>query len=184
MEKHEAWPALLDWAQRWTQAEPENALAWYVLGRAYGELKRYPEAIAAYRQDLRLSPEDAFAHNNLGNAYRNSRRHLDSLQAYRAALRIKPGYIQAWQNFAAAYYELKGVAGVSLALGQLHASDPELAEAWRKLAVEYVQSRDARVADEAIKVLRGLDEGQRERMFEILLASVGTSWSQANTRFP
>jgi len=47
---------LLDWAGRWTRAEPGNATAWFALGRAYSKLRRYPEAIEAYRRDLAIEP--------------------------------------------------------------------------------------------------------------------------------
>jgi len=54
----------------------------------------------------------------------------------------------------------------------LSACDPELAEAWRKLIIEYSLSRDPRVAQKAIDVLRGLDADKRRHMFNILFGNV------------
>ncbi len=165
------WHGLLDWGRRWTQVWPADATAWFVLGRAYSKLHRYPEAADAYRAALRIQPGYIHALINLGNVYRESRMLREALSAYRDAARIDPGYVQAWHNLGLTFIALKGIAGVTRALQELHAKDPLLAEAWRKLAIEYSLSRDQNVARKAIDVLRDVDAGQRERMFEILFAS-------------
>jgi len=56
------------------------------------------------------------------------------------------------------------------ALQKLQATDPALADAWRRLAIDYSITGDERVAQEAVRVLRGLNEAQRRRMFGILFA--------------
>lgn len=172
LERQEDWPGLLDWGQRWTRDEPGNALAWYVLGRANSELQRYPEAIAAYQENLRLDATDVYAHTNLGNAYRNSRRYLEAMQAYRDAVRLKSDCVRSWHNLGLTFYTLKGVPGVNQALQRLRETDPQLADAWQKLAIEYSISKDERVARQAIRVLSGLEPARRERMFEILFTSL------------
>ena len=67
--KAKDWNGLLAHGQRWTQAEPENFVAYFALGHAYGGLERHDEAIAAYREALRINPEYIGAWYNLGNAY-------------------------------------------------------------------------------------------------------------------
>lgn len=170
LERRSDWPGLLAWGQAWAQADARNPLAWFVQGRALGELGRLPEAITAYQQNLRLAPGDVWARNNLGNAYRDSGRPREAMQAYRAAVEIDPDYIQAWHNLGLTFYLSKGQAGVAQALQKLQATDPELAQVWRTLAVEYSITRDMRVAREAVRVLRGLSEAERTRMFGILFA--------------
>lgn len=169
LERHENWPALLHLGQQWSQAEANNPLAWFVLGRAYAELKRYPEAIEAYRRNLRIDPLDSYAHNNLGNSHHAIRQFPEAMAAYHAAVRADPDYLLAWRNLGQTFYELKGPAGVAQALQKLQASDPALAEAWRNLAATYALTRNGRVERQAIQVLRGLSPRQRERMFAILL---------------
>ena len=170
LEKRADWPGLLAWGQAWAQADVRNPIAWFVQGRALGELRRFAEAIAAYQQNVRLAPGDVFARNNLGNAYRDSGHPREAMQAYRAAVEIDPDYIQAWHNLGLMFYLTKGQAGVTQALQKLQAIDPALAEVWRALAVEYSITRDERVAREAVRVLRGLSEAERARMFGILFA--------------
>jgi tetratricopeptide (TPR) repeat protein len=171
-EQRRDWQGLMDIGRHWTEAEPRNATAWFVLGRALGQMNRYPEAISAYRKDLEIEPRDLNGRNNLGNLYRDSRRFAEAMHAYRDAVRINPDYMPAWYNLALTFYQLNGMAGVSQALQQLHAVDPQLADAWYKLAIQYLQTHDARVAQEAVKVLHGLNQASREKMFGILLAGV------------
>lgn len=168
LEKRADWPGLLAWGHTWAQADAKNPLAWFVQGRALGELGRFAEAIAAYQQNLRFAPGDVYARNNLGNAYRDSGRPREAMQAYRAAVETDPDYIQAWHNLGLTFYLTKGQAGVTQALQKLQASDPALADVWRTLAIEYSITRDERVARQAVRVLRGLSEAERARMFGIL----------------
>jgi tetratricopeptide (TPR) repeat protein len=172
LERNKDWQGLLDLGRRWIQIEPANATAWFVLGRANSSMKRFPEAIAAYQQNLNLDPGDVSALNNLGNAYRDSKQLRDAIAVYRHAVQIAPDYIPTWHNLSIAFYDLKGAAGVTLALQKLDASYPEAAEAWRRLVIEYALSRDARVAKKAIEVLRGLDADKRRLMLEALFVSI------------
>jgi len=172
LERQQNWRALLALGHHWTQSEPKNATAWFVLGRAYSKTQRYPEAIEAYRRNLKIEPNDVHALNNLGNVYRDSRLPREAMLAYRDAVRIKPDYVEAWHNLGLSFFNLKGAAGVTQALQHLHASDPRLAEAWRNLAIEYSLTRDQRVARKAINVLRGLDAEKRQQMFDILFSTV------------
>jgi tetratricopeptide (TPR) repeat protein len=48
-------------SRKWTNGDPENADAWYELGSAYNELKRYNEAIETLRKALRINQEHANA---------------------------------------------------------------------------------------------------------------------------
>jgi len=172
LERQRNWNDLLELGRQWTQAESRKALAWFVLGRAASELGHHDEAIAAYGKALRIEPDDIYSINNLGNAYRDSGRPREAMHAWREAVRINPGYLQAWNNLGTTFYAIKGQAGVVQALQQLQATDPMLAEVWRKLAIEYSISRDERVARDAVRVLRGMSEAQRSRMFAILFAGV------------
>ena len=169
LEQRRDWPGLLALGQAWARAEAGNPLAWFVQGRAWSALGRPQEAIAAYQRNLILAPDDVQARNNLGNELRDSGRPREAMQAYRAALESDPGYTQAWHNLGLTFYLTRGQAGVKAALERLRATDPALAEVWHRLAVEYTLTRDPRVADEAVRVLRGLGASERARLFGILM---------------
>jgi len=170
LERKSDWTGLLEWGQAWAQSDARDPLAWFVQGRALNQLGRLPEAIAAYQRNVRIAPDDVLARNNLGNAYRDSGRTREAMLAYRAAVEIDPDYIQAWHNLGLTFYLTRGEAGVIQALQRLQATDPALADVWRKLAIDYSITRDKRVAQDAVRVLRGLSAAERDRMFGILFA--------------
>jgi len=170
LERRSDWSGLLAWGHDWAQVDAKNPLAWFVQGSALSEMRRYPEAIAAYQQNVRIAPGDVFARNNLGNALRDSGRPREAMQAYRAAVEINPDYVQGWHNLGLTFYLTRGQAGVAQALQKLQATDPALADVWRRLAIDYSITRDERVAREAVQVLRGLSSAERARMFGILFA--------------
>jgi len=94
--KKEDWNALLDWCKKWTKSEPENALAWHNLGIAYAKLKRYDDAINAYREAVRLNPDKFYIWVDLGNTYKHLKRYDDAVNAYREAVRINPEHTSTW----------------------------------------------------------------------------------------
>jgi tetratricopeptide (TPR) repeat protein len=169
LEKHRDWQGLMALGLQWTWADSDNALAWFVLGRAYNGLRRYPEAIAAYQRNLHLDPGDILARNNLGNAYRDSKRYRDALLAYREAVRINPDYLPAWNNLGRTFYVMKGQVGVIDAVERVRRVNPELAAAWYSLMVGYYQTRDDAAAREALELLRRMTPEETDRLFGILL---------------
>lgn len=170
LERRGDWHGLLLLARDWTAREPADALAWFVLGRALGARRLQGEAIAAYREAVRLDPDDVHALINLGNLYRQSGRPLEALGAYRAAVARNVGFEPAWHNLGIVYFDVKGAPGVMQALQRLHHEDPALAQAWRALALDYARARDERIARSAVALLRGLSEQRRNRLFDLLLA--------------
>ncbi len=60
------WNKLLSVGQRWTQAEPDNAEAWYELGSAQEELGRTDEAQTAYHKAAQINPQHAEALYRMG----------------------------------------------------------------------------------------------------------------------
>jgi hypothetical protein len=90
LEKAQDWQGLLAWCLRWTQAEPGDAVAWNELGLAYIKLGRYQDAIAAYREALRLKPDYAEAWYNLGLSYALSGNRSAALEAVKELRRYDP----------------------------------------------------------------------------------------------
>ena len=50
------------------KTQPDDAEGWAMLGRSYGVLERYPQALAAYQRVLDLRPQDAQAYANYADA--------------------------------------------------------------------------------------------------------------------
>jgi Flp pilus assembly protein TadD len=137
LETAEYWQGMLAHCRRWTEAEPQNATAWFGLGVAYRNLSRDDDAIAAYREALRINPEYANAWNNLGVAYYKLGRNDDAIAAYREALRIDPEYVLAWNNLGVTYGILGRKDDAIAAYREALWVDPEDAVAWYNLGVAY-----------------------------------------------
>ena len=137
LEEAEDWNGLLAHCLQWTQAESENSFAWYVLGVAYGNLVRHDDAIAAYREAVRINPELAEAWNNLGVAYDNLGRPDDAIAAYRKALRINSEYADAWYNLGLAYYNLDRYDDAISAYREALRINSEDADVWYNLGIAY-----------------------------------------------
>jgi protein O-GlcNAc transferase len=75
-----------------------EAVAHYEKGNALYEQGRMEEAIAAYREAVRLKPDYSEAYNNLGSALQAFGRIHEAIDAYREAVRLQPAYATAWSN--------------------------------------------------------------------------------------
>jgi Flp pilus assembly protein TadD len=75
------------WLTEVTKLQPENALAWYYLGRARFYESRYKEAAEVFVTCLRLNPRDARAETNLGLAYKEMGKESDAIAAYQLAIK-------------------------------------------------------------------------------------------------
>ena len=73
------------------------AVAHYSLGNALVQ-SRTSEAIAEYREALRIDPDYAEAHNNLGSVLLQTGRATEAIHEYEQALRIDPAYAKAHNN--------------------------------------------------------------------------------------
>lgn len=82
--------ALVDFLRHRTQAEPDDVLAWFSLGAAYGKLGRNQHAVEAYREAVRLKPDYAEAWGELALTYWFSGNRSSALQAVRELRRYDP----------------------------------------------------------------------------------------------
>ena len=96
---------------------------------------RLREAIAEYREALRLQPSLAEAHNNLGVALAEQGGYDEAIVLYREALRVKPEYAEAWVNLGVAFSRLDRPEEAIAALRQALSLNPELVKAHNNLGV-------------------------------------------------
>ncbi len=77
----------------------------FASGIDYHNAGRIDEAIASYREALRIRPDFAEAHDNLGKALKERGRLDDAIASYREALRIQPDHAGAHYRMGNALYE-------------------------------------------------------------------------------
>ncbi len=147
----EDWEGLLDWCQRWTDADPRNNAAWRCIGIADARLHRHGDAIKAFRESLRLSPEDALTWSHLGNSYRYLKGYDDAIEALQKALRLEPKNADAWSSLAAVYIELERAGDAADAYREMARLNPDQIETWVALADVY---NDLKRHHEAIDAAR------------------------------
>ncbi|HVM48466.1 MAG TPA: tetratricopeptide repeat protein [Candidatus Acidoferrum sp.] len=70
------------------------------LGNAYADAGKPTEAIAAYREALRLDPKASAAHHNLGLVLQGQGKNQEAIAEFRAALDLQPDYESAEHNLA------------------------------------------------------------------------------------
>jgi len=88
-------PEAMDLFKQASEIKP--AVAHYSLGNALVQ-SRTSEAIAEYKEAVRINPDYAEAHNNLGSALLLTGRTAEAIDEYNHALQIDPAYAQAHNN--------------------------------------------------------------------------------------
>lgn len=115
----EDWHGLLDWCQKWTKSEPQNATAWVILGVACRETMRHNDAVVAFNQAIRLQPGLATAYLQRGSTYRNLGQYQKAIADYNEGIRLEPnsGYLHG----------LRGIAYAAIGQHQLAITDFNMA---------------------------------------------------------
>ncbi|HOW97914.1 MAG TPA: tetratricopeptide repeat protein [Kiritimatiellia bacterium] len=70
------------------------------LGLALAHFKRFDEAMACYRNAIRLSPESAVSYGNMGRTLVDMARTDEAVAAFEKALELRPDYAEAHYNLA------------------------------------------------------------------------------------
>ena len=128
LEEKKDWSRQLDWGKQWVKAEPGNAGALFAIGAAHQGLNQHEQAIATYRQVLRIDPEVAAVWHNLGIAYADLKRYDDAIAAHRQVLRINPEDAGAWVRRVVSYYATGNTTAALQAVKALRLLDPAKAE--------------------------------------------------------
>jgi tetratricopeptide (TPR) repeat protein len=137
LQERKDWHGLLNWCRQWSRADPDNFLAWFCLGVAYGKLNQNIDAIEAYRAALRIG-DNAEAWYNLGLVYGEINRPTDEIKAYREAVRIKPDFTDAWNALGVTYDDLNRPNDAIEAFRMALRIKPDDANAWSNLGVAYI----------------------------------------------
>jgi len=109
------------------EKSPASALVRNNYGRALANLGRQDEAIAQYREGLRLKPDDARTWAKLGNALGEQGKLAEAVDAYRAALRHEPTDEKTHNNLARVLLRVGDLPGAIAHLQEAVRLDPSYA---------------------------------------------------------
>ena len=85
----------------WSDTVQKNPNAWmahYNLGNLFIAEQKTEEAIAQYREAIRIKPDFVDVYNNWGIALLKEGKNKESITRFRKALELKPGYADAQNN--------------------------------------------------------------------------------------
>jgi len=148
--------------------DPDYADAHFNLGLAYGNLGRYSEQIEAYKQAIRINPDDAYTYYNLGLTYVNLESYSKAIEAYKQAIRINPDNAYAHYNLGVAYANLGRYSEEIEAYKQAICFNSDYAYAHYGLGLAYLRTKDTGSALQEYKILKGLDVGLANRLFNLI----------------
>jgi tetratricopeptide (TPR) repeat protein len=137
LEEARDWPGLLAHCEKWSKAQPDNYIAWFVLGIASKNLGRHREAIKAYRESLRLKPDYANAWLNLGALYSDLKIYPDAIKACQEALRINPDLFEPWFNLGLTYIRMNRYQAAIKPYREGLRIKPDYVQAWFNLGLIY-----------------------------------------------
>jgi len=148
--------------------DPDYAKAFYSLGWAYSELGLYSEAIETYKQAIRIDHDYAAAYYNLGLAYAKLGRYSEAIEIYKQAIRIDPDDAAAHYNLGIAYGNLRRHSEEIKTYNQAIRINPKYINAHFNLGLAYLKIGDTGSALQEYKILKGLDVGLANRLFNLI----------------
>ncbi|MCK4427635.1 MAG: tetratricopeptide repeat protein [candidate division Zixibacteria bacterium] len=95
-------------AEEWEKAFSivENERYAVNLGKSYGKLERYQEAIAIFKRVIQLNPNSANGYFNLGNALLDIGKYEEAQKQYQMAINRDPYFYQAYARLGALLTEM------------------------------------------------------------------------------
>lgn len=143
----------------------EPARAWTELGKAYFVLQRFPEAITAHREAVRLAPTVPGHRYWLAVALKDGGHVGEALALDRQLVAELPDDTNTWRQLGYAAATAARVEDAIAALERAVALEPAQPRAWNALMMLYRAARRDADLMRAHAALRGLDAAMAERAY-------------------
>jgi cytochrome c-type biogenesis protein CcmH/NrfG len=79
-------------------ADNSDAQSWYLLGRCYMQMQKYPKAYEAYQQAVYRDGRNPTFWCSIGVLYYQINQYRDALDAYSRAIRLNPWISEVWYD--------------------------------------------------------------------------------------
>jgi len=137
--------------------EPENGLAHYHLGYAYGQLGLHPDEIAEYLRAVDLGMEKGDLFYNLGMSYMQLEEYLRAEQAFLRAVDIEPDSGENHRGLGLAHFKQEHYHEAIVSCRRATTLEPNDPDSWHCLALAAAKSDEVGESWNAVKELRKLD---------------------------
>ena len=137
--------------------EPENGLAHYHLGYAYGQLGLRPDEIAEYLRAVDLGMEKGDLFYNLGMSYMQLEEYLRAEQAFLRAVDIEPDCGENHRGLGLTHFKQEHYHEAIVSCRRATTLEPSDADSWHCLALAAAKSDEVGESWNAVKELRKLD---------------------------
>lgn len=179
----ENYPSAVRYHQALVATHPDDALAHYHLGFAYGMMNRRGQEIAEYRKAAALGLPDWDLYLNLGRAYLESGNSSSALDPLRKAAALGPNHPEAHFNLGLAYERLGELEPAKHEFQTALKLDPAQPDALNMLALVYAEQRDYAHARQIWSRLRRSDPGYRPARVNLAILNVAANhlgWSRSS----
>ncbi len=143
----------LEQAKTAVEKYPDNATAWFTLGKVHSELKNIKEMVDAYDKSLEISSKHAdeinntkeilwFSYFNQGiENYKNNKLE-EAVQNFKNTITLKPDDMNAYKNLALCYSNLDDDEKTISTLKKALEIDPDNVDMQRTLGVAHYQAHE------------------------------------------
>lgn len=169
--------------QELVKAQPQNAVYWYGLGQSHARMKRYREAIRAYRQSIRWNPLDGAVWFDLGSAYSELKEHQSAAEAYQKAAWLNPT-AETWFLLGQAYSRLNQWRLAAEAFGKGIRLKPEDAFYWYMLGKAHCKLGDSQQVVSVHDRLRAMGAYNADDFFREVVQKSGNKCTPEQTKKP
>jgi hypothetical protein len=159
---------LINYLKIKVKRNPNNVMAHFYLGLAFGRLSLSNEAIEAYKGAIRIEPNDSDFYYNLGVSYIRLGNHNEAIKAFKQTVRIKPDDAKALLNLGYSYGELSRDKEAIKAYKQAIRIKPDFIEANYNLGEAYLKTKKKKKAIEQYEILKNLDSELANKLFNLI----------------
>jgi len=132
-----------------TARDPHNSSAFNDLGRAYMNLRQYPQAVSSFRKAIEINPDEPYAYNNLGLVLMYEHKYDEAVSQFQKQLQISPDDPYVHPNLGRLYMQTKEYDKAVTEFELAAKAKPDNAQVFISLGRAYAEARQPEKAEKA-----------------------------------
>jgi TonB family protein len=132
-----------------TARDPHNSSVFNDLGRAYMNLRQYPQAATSFRKAIEINPDERYAYNNLGLVLVNEHKYDEAIPEFRKQLQVNPNDPYVHPNLGRLYMQTKNYDQAIAEFDLAAKAKPDNVDAALNLGRAYVKANQPEEAEKA-----------------------------------